>query len=764
MTTSPNKEAKRWAGFALRHIGTEDVSYHLSQLLSQLDGRNDEHFILASEIAWSFSKFGHISLIDELISFFFIKLTPINSKKKYDSWMAVVYNLGNFGNALVPRLASILDGDYGSWSKEKAAKAIENLYWHEHNENFSPETCKQAIPALCKIIKEERGQAPFGFRALQASISCLRRLGVPVETFSIFRDLLSYNPLKSRTVGHVDYALNWEKVKLEAACVLAEGGDKSVFPLLLKFSESSNIKTQAAAVEALGRLEDYSAIPRLIEILEDAIDSDRSDDLIAASIAALGAFKSDNSDIIRLFIKYSTYQSSYVRWVAISWLSQYRRKDTLIHVINALQDEDRFFSSTSPQGSLKEIGLAKVAEIVYGEEAVFSLVSFLVNKPNLSAEHESYYWWIADTLDDLSLDKIKASINDLIQLADHPNPRVRGNILYILGKACDHDPELTNDLKPIFRKALQDKDSGVRLSGAKQIWITGDRDAARSVMFGNLEDPDFAAHDSTWRGDSHTVVETSLIKNILYRQDDLAPEALNRAMNSDDDTIRQDVLEGISYALSDGECSADLILPFVIKGIKDEYEWVCRKSLDILQDSQDLVFAQAMPSLKAVIEQAFDVEGNDFREELRKTLNTVQDKFGFYNYEIYQQSPNVPFPPRSPKMPETSKYFIHIEGNHEGPIGDNAIQNIYQTSPEKSIKESAAEIGELLDYLAANYPSYTEADSTAIVQQINQKPELRSRIISTFEKGGTEAINLLTDHPYIKILLAMYQDWRSTGQ
>ncbi|MGF1566712.1 MAG: hypothetical protein ACFCVD_01320 [Nodosilinea sp.] len=112
-------------------------------------------------------------------------------------------------------------------------------------------------------------------------------------------------------------------------------------------------------------------------------------------------------------------------------------------------------------------------------------------------------------------------------------------------------------------------------------------------------------------------------------------------------------------------------------------------------------------------------------------------------------------------MTEPSKYTINnaevfqvIENNHGTVVG--------KYEKRQDLAQTAAEIKQLLDQLAIDYPVATEAERTSAVQAIQQKPELQGKIVHALEKGGKKALEKLVDHPAAAIAIAVYEGFRET--
>ncbi|GGA08029.1 hypothetical protein [Okeania sp. KiyG1] len=101
-------------------------------------------------------------------------------------------------------------------------------------------------------------------------------------------------------------------------------------------------------------------------------------------------------------------------------------------------------------------------------------------------------------------------------------------------------------------------------------------------------------------------------------------------------------------------------------------------------------------------------------------------------------------------------------GNIIAPIaGDHNTNNITQNnefneSKEKSLKEAAQEIQELLEQLGKDYPTETLTQkrkvADEIIKKIDDNPTLKDKIISVIQAMGIEALMQLVEHPVVNVL------------
>jgi len=99
--------------------------------------------------------------------------------------------------------------------------------------------------------------------------------------------------------------------------------------------------------------------------------------------------------------------------------------------------------------------------------------------------------------------------------------------------------------------------------------------------------------------------------------------------------------------------------------------------------------------------------------------------------------------------------------------GDRNIANVTQNNySQQSLTDAAKEIQELLDQLARTYPINSQAEKlgavTIAVEQIENNPSWKARVISAVRAGGTEGIKELLDNPLVNIFMAMIEDWQES--
>jgi hypothetical protein len=89
-----------------------------------------------------------------------------------------------------------------------------------------------------------------------------------------------------------------------------------------------------------------------------------------------------------------------------------------------------------------------------------------------------------------------------------------------------------------------------------------------------------------------------------------------------------------------------------------------------------------------------------------------------------------------------------------GEVKGNMIVNV----PSQNLATAAAEIKQLLDQLSKEYPSNTPAGQATIgakaIEQIENDPTLRHRVVNALKEAGATALEEAIDHPAVKIVVA----------
>ena len=98
---------------------------------------------------------------------------------------------------------------------------------------------------------------------------------------------------------------------------------------------------------------------------------------------------------------------------------------------------------------------------------------------------------------------------------------------------------------------------------------------------------------------------------------------------------------------------------------------------------------------------------------------------------------------------------VNQYGSGDNVGGDKVMRDKIgtQINNSQNLAQASKEIKELLDQLSQEY-SNTEIVGVKAVKEIEQKPELKARIINALKEAGSEALEKAVDHPAVSIVIA----------
>lgn len=155
-----------------------------------------------------------------------------------------------------------------------------------------------------------------------------------------------------------------------------------------------------------------------------------------------------------------------------------------------------------------------------------------------------------------------------------------------------------------------------------------------------------------------------------------------------------------------------------------------------------------------------------------KTINRQDQYINQLFYSLNQAHERLGEVPRlmAENPRKVSKFEIH-NSPISGLVDANQVEanqiggNITYTPEQKqTIAEAAAEIQQLLEQLSKTYPTSTNKEKMTVVaevvDQIENNPTLKTRVINSLRAGGVEAFKEAIDHPLVNILMATIEGWR----
>jgi predicted lipid-binding transport protein (Tim44 family) len=97
----------------------------------------------------------------------------------------------------------------------------------------------------------------------------------------------------------------------------------------------------------------------------------------------------------------------------------------------------------------------------------------------------------------------------------------------------------------------------------------------------------------------------------------------------------------------------------------------------------------------------------------------------------------------------------------------NAQENIsnYTSNQKQNLVEAAAEIQKLLNQISETHPAKTTQEkmviATEAIEEIENSPTLKQRVISAFKAGSIAALENMLAHPAAAITVAALEGWNS---
>ncbi|MEH2088732.1 COR domain-containing protein [Nostoc sp.] len=194
------------------------------------------------------------------------------------------------------------------------------------------------------------------------------------------------------------------------------------------------------------------------------------------------------------------------------------------------------------------------------------------------------------------------------------------------------------------------------------------------------------------------------------------------------------------------------------------------------KDSQDPHFYKLENLRNRLVKQKYDVEC-DISFEKANVLSLIDDVIDRGKDKLFIGSLRVePNPLQSPQRP--SNIYINLNqvqeqqnqirqkennsmstvnqyGSGDNVGGDKVMHDKIgtQINNSQNLAQAAKDIKELLDQLSQEYSS-TAMVGVKAVEEIEQKPKLKARIINALKEAGSEALEKAVDHPAVSIVIA----------
>ncbi|MDZ8071014.1 MAG: COR domain-containing protein, partial [Nostoc sp. DedQUE08] len=194
------------------------------------------------------------------------------------------------------------------------------------------------------------------------------------------------------------------------------------------------------------------------------------------------------------------------------------------------------------------------------------------------------------------------------------------------------------------------------------------------------------------------------------------------------------------------------------------------------KDNQEPHFYKLENLRNRIAKQKYDIEC-DISFEKANVLSLIDDVIDRGKERLFLEQLGVEAnPPQSPQIP-SNIYFnlnqvqeqqnqirqkennsmstVNQYGSGDNVGGDKVMRDKIgtQINNSQNLAQAAKDIKELLDQLSQEYSS-TAMVGVKAVEQIEQKPKLKARIINALKEAGSEALEKAVDHPAVSIVIA----------
>jgi HEAT repeat protein/ElaB/YqjD/DUF883 family membrane-anchored ribosome-binding protein len=369
---------------------------------------------------------------------------------------------------------------------------------------------------------------------------------------------------------------------------------------------------------------------------------------------------------------------------------------------------------------------------------------------------------------------------------------------------------------PALYQALKDADSDVRVRAASALGQIGSEKAIPHLLQSLMKDVDGRVRWSSVRGlekiGSEAVIPT-LCLALIDKDIDVRHEAVMALGSIGSETAIPNLLQALKEDANFDVrgCAANALSKIGSKAVtldlcqvltnKDEDSWVRCNAADALgqigsesavrtlwQASQDANRNIRETALKALgtigspvilppLIQNFQ-QGEIY---LLEVITSIQKHCKYYSYAIATSPPVEEENQSDPlvdtlnklnrTMSETPKY--DFRGSNIGNFADTvqsggrqqAVQHIYAPEQKQNLIEAAKEIQQLLDQLSQTYPTTTESQKQAVVNQAiarikRNNPTTWQRLRSATEAALIEAFKEVLDNPFVNITVAAVEGYR----
>ncbi|NEO23046.1 pentapeptide repeat-containing protein [Moorena sp. SIO4A5] len=170
------------------------------------------------------------------------------------------------------------------------------------------------------------------------------------------------------------------------------------------------------------------------------------------------------------------------------------------------------------------------------------------------------------------------------------------------------------------------------------------------------------------------------------------------------------------------------------------------------------------------IKQTYETELKVIKERYKLQLNAKDNEIAIYHQynlhllEILKLGVSRPIKAIGSQPMSNTQYNEFNNPNYGSIAGRDYTGNvIHNHASDKNLTEAAAEIQQLLNQLSQTNPTTTNKERNAVVgevvDQIENNPPLKDKVINALKAGSVETFKEAIDHPLVNILMATIEGW-----
>lgn len=511
-----------------------------------------------------------------------------------------------------------------------------------------PDVCEAAIEALGRIggeaatiLIEALEQAAFikdDYPNIHHIANALKNIGgEPV--FSALVRALNFKGYYSYSEFHGDIALLKFRdfyVREDICEALIHVGGERAISELIKVIVDGNINTQAVAIEAIGKTGDKRIVPVLRNMIKDFYFVHRTNRL--AILRALGEIK-DRTTMPAL-LQLCVEEDWMTREQAIKTVAEIDSEQAIPILIRALGDDVESIRDCASE-LLKEFG---------GKQAIPHLIEALtLENSEVKEQAIKILGHIAD----------KSAVLSLISMLESSSPKVCASAAWALGRIGETEPVIE------LLKLTEHGDKEVRQQAIQALGEIGDTRAIEALLKAVNDDAQEVRKNAVFGLRKFKTEETvQLLLTILeHRYVDvltcavmaLGDMGIQEAIPLLTEMLDDELEESLSFSvvISLEEIGGKEVIPGLVKALKSKSSIArssaMRKLIRIADQSMILSLIDTITDQDLYRNSALVLEETASPEAISKlwemvikgyldfeTIETIQSRCGFYNYELYQ--------------------------------------------------------------------------------------------------------------------------------